>query len=1454
MAYQTRKRQVKNNHDDIYSSGSETESSESTSLTLKKKKKKSSLFNAEQREYRKKIKSRKTEVDLMRERELNRIRQRRYREKKKLDGTLEKKRSTRTIDEHNHQRKKWREDKKKYLSKLPAEKKEAINEERRKSYAQKKIEQGAIPRTASLYGKPVVLPNSPVEYATTISELISNVSPIKREALEDVGILMPSPEKLQRIERNEEISRILEKQINHLCVSNAEQQQEYRKKIKSRKTEVDLMRERELNRIRQRRYREKKKKDGTLESLQKSRLSKMSKDQHKLRVRVIGSGNRCTRILRKRKNNLGNRKKSLGRTFNMRYKTWNKYANTDNEGKQRSDALTKEEIDDSHNTYLEEATPLSQTETVDNHGHQKPLPLPSPRLVQSEESVELSSSGELTDHHQVNSPRRSTDSRDSPRSSTDYRDLLSEPLPLPSPRLRQSEESVEPSSSGELTDHHQVNSPRRSTDSRDSPRSSTDSRDLLSEAMEEEFFLDDVEDEDIDEEDLVLGDEDDVTMVTKPQLNDEQNYVCSTDTKPTQRITKMALRVFFQFVCNHGIELDIKTASKKELAQVLQLFFLEVRKIDGQMYKRNAFSAIKFGLNRGFKKMREDFNFNDVEFFPAVKAFKQALNELKINGKTVDSIERLSTPDMGKLYSGNGLDIHRPITLQWKVFFDVLFFLLCAKGRDILRMLKPSHIRIKFNQNGRKYVQIVINDKESNSTGQQGQDTSEPAVKMDDRQGAGCMFEIPGHPKCPVTSLEKYLSKLPSNCNFLFAQHGDRTKYTNDKDYQLMTCWYHNAPVGKNTLGVMMREISKHAGLSKIYSNFSVHATGCAVLNYKGYDIKAFLDVSKGYGRQFSMFNDLDVREKISDILMETLIPNCTNIHGSGLTTIRLGNPFVPVVIPSQQAPQTIAFVSRTPQVIIRPLMSTAPPTIQNRPQTVCIQPRTSGLSQVMPQVMPLVQTFQQNIVPQGLIQMQVQNPPDRQVLTNPQPLQQIVIKQEPVDPDSQPTESSPSTSHMTSTSTTCIPACPPMEPRTVLTSDNFTGVVTPSYFCQTDDSSTNKSTVSKEDQSLIELRQEVTNLQNQLKQQDTLRHDSSVKLNNLKVHSGEYKRLLQNSKILQQHLTSSQEKNVELKNTIAKLKQDKECVIDTNISTSFENLCLNRPVFMHYTGFNPVEFQILFTFLIPDITHVPYRGAGHSLSTRSQLLLTLFKLRHNFTFIDLGHRFCVSKIKAKNIFCAWLYQISDRFQEVYTWPHRETLKAQVPRHFQQNFPSTFVLLKRIKIKVFQERNRANCSSLPRDQASQKSEKARHGILAVDPRGSVIGCSQLVAGNLSDSDLFENCGLKRQLVTLMNNGKLDNGDGILCEGLDIEKDLNDIGLKLNNVAFMKCDISDQLKTMLQKQHVQNHKILVDKAVNRLKKFRIISQTVSSTLSASCDKIFQVTAFLTNFQPPLTFDL
>jgi hypothetical protein len=54
--------------------------------------------------------------------------------------------------------------------------------------------------------------------------------------------------------------------------------------------------------------------------------------------------------------------------------------------------------------------------------------------------------------------------------------------------------------------------------------------------------------------------------------------------------------------------------------------------------------------------------------------------------------------------------------------------------------------------------------------------------------------------------------------------------------------------------------------------------------------------------------------------------------------------------------------------------------------------------------------------------------------------------------------------------------------------------------------------------------------------------------------------------------------------------------------------------------------------------------------------------------------------------------------------------------------------------------------------------------------------------------------------------------------------------------------------------VQTHKVLVDKAVCRFKKFQIVSQVIPQSLSSSSDKIFQVTAFLTNFLPPISLDI
>lgn len=44
-------------------------------------------------------------------------------------------------------------------------------------------------------------------------------------------------------------------------------------------------------------------------------------------------------------------------------------------------------------------------------------------------------------------------------------------------------------------------------------------------------------------------------------------------------------------------------------------------------------------------------------------------------------------------------------------------------------------------------------------------------------------------------------------------------------------CWYANVPVGKNTLGSMMTNISKWRKLYKIYSNHSKRATSITIMD-----------------------------------------------------------------------------------------------------------------------------------------------------------------------------------------------------------------------------------------------------------------------------------------------------------------------------------------------------------------------------------------------------------------------------------------------------------------------------------------------------------------------------------------------------------------------------------------------------------------------------------------------
>ena len=106
---------------------------------------------------------------------------------------------------------------------------------------------------------------------------------------------------------------------------------------------------------------------------------------------------------------------------------------------------------------------------------------------------------------------------------------------------------------------------------------------------------------------------------------------------------------------------------------------------------------------------------------------------------------------------------------------------------------------------------------------------------------------ISGHPLCPVSSYRKYLSKLNPKRDDLWQRPADEFDETQD-------VWYLNQPLGKNTLAVFMKTISKQANLSREFTNHSIRATSISVLDVSKFTDRDIMSVS-GHKSEHSIKN-----------------------------------------------------------------------------------------------------------------------------------------------------------------------------------------------------------------------------------------------------------------------------------------------------------------------------------------------------------------------------------------------------------------------------------------------------------------------------------------------------------------------------------------------------------------------------------------------------------------------
>ena len=306
--------------------------------------------------------------------------------------------------------------------------------------------------------------------------------------------------------------------------------------------------------------------------------------------------------------------------------------------------------------------------------------------------------------------------------------------------------------------------------------------------------------------------------------NELEKLLADKDAENTKKATKLAVNIFTTYLKEKKIK---EPDDKESLAAVLKLFYIEARNEDGTAYSKSTLNSFRFGLNRHYISTRDINIINDPAFNETTKVFGAKCVELKRQG--LAKVEHKTT-DMSRgsskvVYECGIFDISNPVTLQNKIFFEVMLY-FCRHRRQNLRQLKKTDFSVMTDGKGNKYVRKITDELTKNRR------------ENDDGLHGGIMLENSG-PLCPVTSFELYIKHLNPLNEYLFQREKTKGIFDCSQDVR-----YDNMVVGERSLGEKMKKISKDANLSKTYTNPSIRATAVTILDRSGFEARHIMAVS----------------------------------------------------------------------------------------------------------------------------------------------------------------------------------------------------------------------------------------------------------------------------------------------------------------------------------------------------------------------------------------------------------------------------------------------------------------------------------------------------------------------------------------------------------------------------------------------------------------------------------
>ncbi|XP_078597018.1 uncharacterized protein LOC144873494 [Branchiostoma floridae x Branchiostoma japonicum] len=286
----------------------------------------------------------------------------------------------------------------------------------------------------------------------------------------------------------------------------------------------------------------------------------------------------------------------------------------------------------------------------------------------------------------------------------------------------------------------------------------------------------------------------------------------------TERATRWGTKLFKEWLQSRGLDTAFEELPPRDLAVLLRQFYGEAQKDDGTPYAKASHACLRAAIHRHLTGPPFNCKYNifkDKEFQAANKVYNSVIRQLKRDGiDTSKSYPPILASDITKMFETKTLSVDNPVALQRLVFFYLAFF-FCQRGRENLRDFKVGDF-IPNTEGGRRYYTLRYYKHQKDH-----RDHLPGNVQPSPR-----LYESPNNTRpCPVQAFELYCSKLHNRCPYLFQRPSTQWKPSSPAP------WYYGQPVGQNKLGAMMRDISKAAGLSKVYTNHSITRTAIQPLD-----------------------------------------------------------------------------------------------------------------------------------------------------------------------------------------------------------------------------------------------------------------------------------------------------------------------------------------------------------------------------------------------------------------------------------------------------------------------------------------------------------------------------------------------------------------------------------------------------------------------------------------------